>query len=340
MADDGGERQTLTRYLEQRWPASGGDGPDIPSLVHRLADAVREVADEARRAGITGSAAATGGENPTGDAQLGLDVRANRAFIDAFASSRLVAGIVSEEQEELQVTDCEESSRVVLCVDPLDGSDNILVNGCTGSVLAFYQRTGRGPCADVKDEILGSAPPLLAAYALYGPATLLVLTAGERVDGFTLEPSSGELLLTHPRIRCPARGSMYSVNTGHSHQWEPGVRDFVRFLDEVDEDAGRPYTLRYSGALVADLHRALADGGVYLYPADSEHTEGKIRLLYEAIPLAMIAEAAGGAASTGRERILEIERQALHQTVPVALGSRRDVAAYGRFLADATVGGR
>ncbi len=309
-----------------------GDGESV-LLLCQLAHAAKVVARESRRAALVGRVGLVGSSNASGDAQHELDTFANRVFVEALAATGLVAGVVSEELEEIKLAHCEGEAPWIVAIDPLDGSSNIDVGGSVGTVFGCYRRSGSASCEALEEELLQGAPPVVAGYVLYGPATVLVYTAGGRVDGFTLDHSVGDFLLSHPDIRCPERGDTYSINVGNSHLWAPAVRSYVEHLDRVEPERGRPYTLRYSGAMVADLHRILLEGGIYLYPADDEHPEGKLRLLYEGMPMACLVEAAGGAGSTGRGRLLEVPRRALHQTVPVALGSRHEVAEYERAVA-------
>lgn len=321
-------RTTAAAVTLQRHCANHLDDT-LRHLLGQLSLAARVVARETRRAALVGRLGTTGGTNASGDSQKELDVYANRVFVDAFSTSGAVAGIVSEEMETVRTLHCETQAPYLLCIDPIDGSSNIDTGASVGSIFGFYRRTAElaEPCEDLAGELLAGAPLVLAGYVLYGPATVLVFSAGERVDGFTLDPSVGEFLLSHPDLRCPQHGRLYAVNSANAPRWEPGVRRFVDGLGR--EDDGRPaYALRYTGGMVPDLHRMLLEGGVYLYPADADHPRGKIRWFYEAAPLALVTEAAGGAASTGRGRILDVRPESLHQPVPVALGSRREVAAF------------
>lgn len=322
---------TLQRHAAERI------GGDLAVLLGQLSFAARIVARETRRAPLVGRLGTAGSENPTGDPQKELDVYANRVFLEAFEASRLVAGIVSEELEEVHAVTCPEPAPYLLAIDPIDGSSNIDSGAAVGSIFALFQRAagGREPCEDPEAEMLGGPPIALAGYVLYGPATILVYSDGERVDGFTLDPSVGELILSHPDLRCPERGAYYAVNSGNAPRWEPGARKFFEALAR-DEDGHAAYSLRYTGGMVTDVHRMLLEGGIYCYPADEDNPSGKIRLLYEAAPLAFVAEAAGGAGSTGRGRLLDVEPQSIHQAVPVAIGSRHEVAEYQRTIQQTT----
>jgi fructose-1,6-bisphosphatase I len=324
---------TLHRHAGMRAAARGA--PRLAGLVTEIAFAAKVVARETRQAALTGRLGIVGSANASGDTQKELDVLANRIFLDSLDASGLVAAVVSEELEGVELQHCDGEAEYLVCLDPVDGSSNLKVGTSLGSIFGIYRRTRRGNCTDIEQELLNEATLIASGYVLYGAATAFVYTLGEGVDGFVLDQGIGEFLLSHPNIRCPHSGDRYSINTGNSHLWEPGVANFVGHLNEVSPETGRPCTLRYSGALMADLHRILLEGGIYCYPADREHPEGKLRLLYEAAPLGLLVEAAGGRASSGRERIIEVPRRSLHQTTPLALGSAADVATYERFLAGA-----
>jgi fructose-1,6-bisphosphatase I len=214
----------------------------------------------------------------------------------------------------------------VLMFDPLDGSSNIDVNISIGTIFSVHRRVTAGTDEpQLRDCLQPGYKQVAAGYIIYGSSTMFVYTTGQRVHGFTLDPSVGEFFLSHPNIQIPRRGSMYSVNEGNESKWDPKVRDWVRWLKTPDKTSGRPYSSRYIGTLVADFHRTLLKGGIFAYPADNQNPDGKLRLLYEAAPMAFIARAAGGAASTGRQAILDVVPTELHQRVPLYIGSQDDV---------------
>jgi fructose-1,6-bisphosphatase I len=221
---------------------------------------------------------------------------------------------------------------LVVCADPVDGSSNLDVNGSVGTIFSLRPSHGKSPAASAA---LGPGTEQIAAgYVMYGPATALVYTVGQGTHGFTLNPETGEFLLTHPDIRIPRRGKIYGINEGNVHTWHPGQRAFVEHLKAKDKASGRPYSLRYSGAMVADVHRTLLDGGLFMYPADwsdPQKPKAKLRLLYEVAPMGMIVEQAGGGASTGRERVLDLVAAEYHQRAAVILGSPEDVATAEEF---------
>jgi len=248
-------------------------------------------------------------------------------------STGQLAVIASEEDEDIvQVRDGAPIGRYVVNFDPLDGSSNIDANvniGTIFSILPRLTRFGRGTHEDV---LQAGRRQLCAGYVLYGSSTMLVYTTGDGVHGFTFEPSIGEFLLSHPNIRTPKRGHIYSVNEGNYVSWSEGVKRYVDWLKCDDKATGRPYSARYVGSLVADFHRNLLYGGIYIYPGDKKNPNGKLRLLYEAAPLAFVAEQAGGAASNGCQRIMEMAPSALHQRTPLFLGSPEDVADAESFV--------
>ena len=209
--------------------------------------------------------------------------------------------------------------------DPLDGSSNTDVNMPLGSIFSVVANRQAGQSPSERDLVRKGTEQVAAGYLLYGASTMLVFTSGQGVHGFTLDPGIGEYLLSHEAITMPVRGKVYAANEGNSHKWSGGLRKYFDYLKTSDKATGRPYSARYSGCLVADVHRILLGGGIYLYPGELDKPDGKLRLLYEANPLAMVVEQAGGKASTGTMRILDVEAKALHQRVTLIIGSRDDV---------------
>ena len=310
--------------LEAHLRAAGGPAAaDLTVLVGALAGAGRIIARELGRAALAGQLGATGDTNVQGEKVNKLDVWANDVVVRALEETGLVSALVSEEMAE-PLRPAKARGRYVVCFDPIDGSSNLDVNGTVGTIFSI--RPGSEPTQP------GTAQAA-AGYIMYGPSTLMLLTTGDGVDGFTLDPTLGEFVRSHQRIRIPARGRIYSVNEGNFSKWAPGVQRYIEYLHGADVATGRPYTARYVGSLVADVHRTLLEGGIYLYPADAGKSEGKLRLQYEAAPMGMIAEQAGGKASTGRERIMTIQPAALHQRVPLLIGSPEDVTLGEDFIA-------
>ena len=326
---------TLGRHIieeeHKHFPTTG----ELSRLLMQVAFVAKILAREIGRAALVGQLGLVGEKNATGDSQKKLDVFANNTAVEAFAETGLVAGLVSEELEEVKQIAAGAQAKYWLYTDPLDGSSNTDINGSMGTIFGIYRREDGGGPQDKRPLLRKGASQIVAGYVLYGTSTVLVYTSGHGVNGFTLDRELGEFLLSHENIKCPKRGRYYSANLGHYYEWAPGVRKYIDYVEESDPASGRPMGLRYSGALVADLHRILVDGGIYLYPADAGHHDGKLRLTYECAPLAFIVEQAGGRSSTGSTRILDIVPETIHQRVPLAIGSTDDVLLYEKFFAGA-----
>jgi fructose-1,6-bisphosphatase I len=294
-----------------------------------MAYASKIIGREVGRAALVGKLGLMGERNATGDSQKKLDVFGSETVLDAFSSNGLVYAMVSEEIDELMTLTGGESSDYVVCCDPVDGSSNTDINGSLGTIFGFWRRL---PHESLAENVLRrGSDQILAGYVMYSTSTLLVYATKHGVNGFTLDRELGEFLLSHENIRCPARGRYYSANLGHSHEWPVGVRNYLQWVTAEDKETNRPYSLRYTGALVADLHRSLVEGGLYFYPPDPSHTDGKLRLLYECAPLGYVVERAGGRASTGAENILDIKAKTIHQRCPLVIGSAEDVEEYEHF---------
>ncbi len=323
---------TLTRFLGDAYRGTPHLDAELAELIVEMASAAKALAREIRRAALVGRLGLVGEKNPTGDAQKKLDVYSNDVVVSAFEETGLVAAIVSEELEQLRVVNCASAARYILCVDPLDGSSNTDVNGSVGSIFSFYRRSVQGDCTDVEAEFAGGEL-VAAGYVMYGPSTIMVFSHGNGANGFTLDHDVGEFILSHEAIECPPRGYYFSANLGNYHTWSDDLREFIDGLIAGDPTSGRPYSLRYTGALVADLHRNLLEGGIYLYPPDEDHPRGKLRLLYECAPMAFVAEQAGGRATDGVDRILDLTPTSIHQTTPLFIGSRQALESYERRVA-------
>lgn len=323
---------TLARHLVEREQRHLKDEGELAALLTQVGYVGKILAREMRRAALVGQLGLTGEKNVTGDAQKKLDLFGNDTVVEAFAETGLVAAIVSEEMDEPRHMAGGKEAKYLLCVDPLDGSSNTDINGPVGTIFGIYRRLTVGRRESPEDLLRKGSEQVAAGYMMYGPSTVLVYTCGNGVNGFTLDHDLGEFLLSHEKIRCPERGHYYSGNLGYYHLWHPNIQGFVDYLTDHDPATHRPYSLRYTGALVADVHRSLLDGGLYFYPADAGHENGKLRLLYECAPLAFIVEQAGGRASTGGERILDVQAESIHQRSPLVIGSREDVALYENFF--------
>jgi len=326
---------TLTRFLIEDEIKHPEHGRELSRLLTQLTFASKIVARELARAALVGRLGLVGEVNPTGDAQQKLDLFAHATFTDAMVKSGLVSAVVSEELGEVKHLAGEGDARYVLCIDPLDGSSNLNVNRSVGTIFGVYRRVSAGPRNSADDVMRKGSEQVVAGYVLYGPSTIFIFTRGYGVNGFTLDRDLGEFLLSHENLTCPKRGHYYSANLEHYHHWQPNIQKFIDYATGDDPPTNRPYSLRYSGALVADFHACLIDGGVYLYPPDQEHPDGKLRLLYECAPLGWIAEQAGGKASNGSTRILDIRSQSIHQRTPLVIGSADEVTLYEKILSGA-----
>ena len=325
---------TLTRFIIERQAQHPGATGEFSTLLSQIATAAKVIANEMRRAGLVDILGLTGEINVQGEAVRKLDEFANSVFLSVMEYSQLVCEIVSEEMEgAVRLSQSCRGRKYSLFLDPLDGSSNIDINGTVGTIFAIHRRRDEmmdeTPEADLLQR--GSAQ-IAAGYVMYGPSTILVYTTGEGVHGFTLDPGIGEFILSHENIRMPVRGKTYAINVGNRSTWFSWTHRFIEYLSEMDATTGRPYSLRYVGSLVADFHRTLLQGGVYIYPDDERNPDGKLRLLYECAPLAFVAEQAGGRASTGTQRVLDIRPTQLHQRSPLIIGSAGDVALAERFV--------
>jgi len=287
---------------------------DLILLLNEIACAAKEIAGKVRKAGLLGVLGSAGKVNVQGEEVQKLDELANEILLNTLKSCGKACQITSEEVEDCLVVS---ESGYAVAFDPLDGSSNIDVNVSIGTIFSVH-----------KDSVMKPGKEQLAAgYVIYGPSTMLVLTLGRGVVAFTLDPESGNFLLSHPEVRLPEKGKIYSINEANREKWtSEGLRKFIDFLK------GEKYTLRYVGSMVADVHRTLFKGGIFIYPADKKNVNGKLRLLYEASPMAFLIEQAGGLASTGEKPILEVVPEKLHQRVPVILGSRWEVEKCLEFM--------
>jgi len=323
---------TLSRFLDSIGRYQPDLGEKFGALISQIAFAGKAMAREVARAPLTGRLGLSGDENPSGEDQKKLDLITNQMMIEAVADTGTVAAIVSEEMDEPRSIPKAETG-FILCVDPLDGSSNTDINGGVGTIFGVYRRRPGATGKVTIDELLRPGFEQVAAgFINYGPSTMAVLTTGRGVSGLTLDSDLGEFMLTHPSLSCPRRGKYYSANLGNLPKWSPGVRGFVDYLTASDQATGRPYSLRYAGAFVGDLYRMLISGGIFFYPGDQKNPDGKLRLLYECAPLAMLTEQAGGAASDGARRILDIVPNKIHQRSQLAIGSVEDVALYEKFF--------
>jgi fructose-1,6-bisphosphatase I len=324
---------TIDRFIieqERRHPQATGD---LSAILYDIGVAAKMIANKVRSAGLIDILGSAEAENVQGEEQQKLDVIANEIVIKAMDHGGRLCGMASEEEEDIipipEKFDC---GKYVLLFDPLDGSSNIDVNVPVGTIFSILKKVSSGKHATLEDFLQQGAKQVAAGYVIYGSSTMLVYTTGQGAHGFTLDPSIGEFLLSHPDIRTPESGRYLSVNDSYETIWSDEVRSLVRQYRGL-EGPREPMNARYVGSLVADFHRNTLGGGIFCYPRNRKSPNGKLRLLYEASPLAFIAEQAGGAASDGRQRIMDIQPTELHQRTPLFIGSRQDVALAERVLA-------
>lgn len=321
---------TISRFLidqERRYPEAKGA---FTSILHDIALAAKMISREVNMAGLVDILGRTGDENVHGEQVQKLDVYANEVLYKALDHTGHIAVLASEESEDpIPIPDQFPAGDYVVLYDPLDGSSNIDVNVSIGTIFSIHRKITRGPRGSLEDCLQPGSRQLAAGYVVYGSSTMMVYTTGTGVHGFTLDPSIGEFLLSHPDLRIPDPPSKtYSINEAYYHRWSPGQQRLVSYMKR---EGG--FGSRYIGSLVADIHRTLLQGGLFMYPADRNNPEGKLRLLYEAAPMALIVEQAGGRGSDGRRRLLDLEPKALHERTPVYLGATPFVELAERYLA-------
>jgi fructose-1,6-bisphosphatase I len=327
---------TMERHIveqERKYPGATGE---LSDLLYQIAYAAKIINRSVRRAGLLNILGTTGELNVQDEEVMKLDDLAYETMYNAFDHCGAVCVMASEETKDLIPIPAEfEVGKYTLAFDPLDGSSNIDANVNVGTIFSAHRRVTPSGRGTEKDLLQSGRKQVAAGYVMYGSSTMLVYTTGQGVHGFTLDTTVGEFLLSHENIRIPPKGKIYSINTGNSRYWTEGVKKYVNYLEEEDKATQRPYTMRYIGSLVADFHRTLVYGGIFLYPKDTKNPKkpsGKLRLLYEASPLAMVVEHAGGRASNGEKDILDIEPTDLHQRVPLFIGSKEDVDKVDEFI--------
>ncbi len=326
---------TLSRHIveeERRHPHATGA---FSNILYDIALAAKIISRDVNKAGLVDILGKTGTTNVHGESVQKLDIFADEVIFKAMDHTGNLCCLASEEHEEiLKIPSKFPTGNYVLLYDPLDGSSNIDVNVSTGTIFSIHRKISDAERGCEADCLQPGSRQLAAGYIVYGSSTMLVYTSGAGVHGFTLDPGIGEFLLSHPDIRLPEPPRrVYSVNEAYWARWSDGQKNLLAWMKQGDEEGGGAFSSRYIGSLVADFHRTLLRGGIFMYPADSEHPRGKLRLLYEAAPLAMICREAGGRASTGTEDILDVVPESLHQRTPLYIGSRAFVDAADRFLA-------
>jgi len=321
---------TLSHHIlnsQQLHPQATGD---FSILLNAFEIASKYVSSKVRAAGILDLYGMEGSSNASGDQVKKLDILANDAFKTSLQRCKKVSVMASEEDAEAIIVS-QSNGPYVAVFDPLDGSSNIDVNISIGTIFGIYKRQDLSKPPSVSDVLQPGTKLIAAGYTLYGSATCLVITTGQGVHGFTLDPSYGEFVLTHPDIKIKKKHNIYSANEGNSQYWFDPTRKYVDSI-KYPAPPGKPYSLRYVGSMVADVHRTLIYGGIFMYPADKNSKDGKLRLLYEANPMAMIMEQAGGKATNGTQRLLEIVPTEVHQRTPVYLGSKENVEELEKFF--------
>jgi fructose-1,6-bisphosphatase I len=323
---------TIDRYIieqERLYPEATGE---LSGILYDVALAAKMIANKVRSAGLADILGSEGTENVQGEVQQKLDVIANDIMIKAMDHGGRLCAMASEEEPDIiPIPDRFKCGKYVLLFDPLDGSSNIDVNVPVGTIFSVMRKITRGPRGEMEDMLQPGRRQVAAGYILYGSSTMLVYTTGQGAHGFTLDPSIGEFLLSHPNIRIPERGRYLSVNDSYEQVWDENVRALMRRYRGLDGEQ-KALNVRYVGSLVADFHRNLLGGGIFAYPANRKSPNGKLRLLYEANPLAFVCEQAGGAACDGRGRILDIQPTELHQRTPLFIGSKSDVETASQML--------
>lgn len=326
--------QTLGQFIIEKqndFPYAKGE---LSRLLRDIGIAAKIVNREVNKAGLVEILGETGEVNVQGEQVKKLDVFANEQFIAALKAGGEVCAIASEENEEIIPIDSEVSknAKYVVAMDPLDGSSNIDVNVSVGSIFSIYRRVSLSGTGTLEDFMQQGTEQVAAGYIIYGSSCMLVYTTGKGVNGFTLDPSIGEFCLSNPNIKTPENGMIYSLNEGNHLHFQDGVKKYVKYCQEEDTATNRPYSSRYIGSGVADIHRNLLKGGIYIYPTTTKSPKGKLRLLYECNPLAFIIEQAGGRATDGKNRILEKHIKELHQRTPLFIGSTQMVEKAMEFI--------
>ena len=328
------KNQTLGEFIIENQSSFKYSSGELSRLINSIRLAAKVVNHEVNKAGLVDIIGAAGDTNIQGENQQKLDVYANEKFIQTLTNRNIVCGIASEEEENfitINSQDENHQNKYIVLIDPLDGSSNIDVNVSVGTIFSVYRRvTPVGTPVQLEDFLQKGSQQVAAGYIVYGTSTMLVYTTGDGVNGFTLNPAIGSYYLSHPNIKFPENGTIYSVNEGNYTHFPQGIKNYIKYCQK--EEGNRPYTSRYIGSLVSDFHRNMIKGGIYMYPKGSKSSNGKLRLLYECNPMAFLAEQANGKASDGFKRIMDIEPTELHQRVPFICGSKNMVNKAEEFM--------
>jgi len=328
------KNKTLGEFIIENQSEFRYSSGELSRLINSIRLAAKVVNHEVNKAGLVDILGTAGDTNVQGEDQQKLDVFANNAFIKTLTNREIVCGIASEEEDDfitIKGRSGNNDNKYVVLIDPLDGSSNIDVNVSVGTIFSIYRRiTPEGTPVTLEDFLQPGNKQVAAGYIIYGTSTMIVYTTGHGVNGFTLNPAIGTYYLSHPNMQFPVDGNIYSVNEGNYVHFPQGVKDYIKYCQKEEDD--RPYTSRYIGSLVSDFHRNMIKGGIYIYPNTAKDPNGKLRLLYECNPMAFIAEQAGGKASNGFERIMDIQPTELHQRTPFFCGSKNMVEKAENFM--------
>ncbi|XP_051526002.1 fructose-1,6-bisphosphatase isozyme 2-like [Myxocyprinus asiaticus] len=321
---------TLTRFIMETGRKVKGATGELTQLINSILTAVKAISSAVRTAGLAHLQGIAGSVNVTGDEQKKLDVLSNDLIINMLQASYGTCVLVSEENKDAIFTPAEKRGKYIVCFDPVDGSSNIDCLAPVGTIFAIYKRASDGDPTD-QDALQPGNQIVCAGYALYGSATLVALSTGAGVNFFMLDPAIGEFILTDRNVKIKKKGKTYSINEGNANYFDPAVNEYLKHK-KYPEDGSAPYGARYVGSMVSDVHRTIAYGGIFMYPANEKSPKGMLRLLYECNPIAFLIEQAGGIATTGIQRVLDIKPETLHQRVPLVVGSQDDVEEYLSFV--------
>ncbi|MEZ2334571.1 class 1 fructose-bisphosphatase [Mucilaginibacter sp. RCC_168] len=331
------QAKTLGQFIIEKqadFPYAKGE---LSRLLRDIGIAAKIVNREVNKAGLMDMQGEAGSTNVQGESQQKLDIYANEQFITALKSGGECCIVASEENEEIVMLDTDVSldAKYIVAIDPLDGSSNIDVNVSVGTIFSIYRRQSTSGRATLADVLQKGVNQVAAGYVIYGTSTMLVYTTGKGVNGFTLDPSIGEFCLSHPDMKIPKTGIIYSINEGYYVHFPQGVKSYIKYCQVEDEATHRPYSSRYVGSMIADLHRSMIKGGIFIYPVTAATPGGKLRLVYECNPMSFVIEQAGGRATDGKNRIMELDVNSLHQRTPIFIGSEQMVLKAEEFMANA-----
>jgi fructose-1,6-bisphosphatase I len=331
------QAKTLGQFIIEKqadFPYAKGE---LSRLLRDIGIAAKIVNREVNKAGLMDMQGEAGSTNVQGESQQKLDIYANEQFITALKSGGECCIVASEENEEIVMLDTDVSldAKYIVAIDPLDGSSNIDVNVSVGTIFSIYRRQSTSGRATLTDVLQKGVNQVAAGYVIYGTSTMLVYTTGKGVNGFTLDPSIGEFCLSHPDMKIPKTGIIYSINEGYYVHFPQGVKSYIKYCQVEDEATHRPYSSRYVGSMIADLHRSMIKGGIFIYPVTAATPGGKLRLVYECNPMSFVIEQAGGRATDGKNRIMELDVNSLHQRTPLFIGSEQMVLKAEEFMAEA-----